>query len=379
MKNGLKPFHSTVKDPSSAARAVKKKGRPIIGYLCSYAPEELIFAAGGHPMRLIPSGTSINLSQNHLQPYCCALAREILEQGLSQELTYLDGTVFVHTCDTMQRLSDIWRLNISTAFFSDIVMPVKLHTKSAGEYMQAVLHRFISDMGEYTGKAVTRADLEDAIALFNRIRSTLAHIYKIAAQNPGLISGQDLLTVTKGTMIMDREVADTCLADLARAMESAEKKSKPVTPIILSGSFCDTPEIYTVIEAAGGAVAGDDLCSGMRWFNGDVSTNLPAIQAVAKRYTDRAICPAKHRGTTDRAYALLQLVKETKSQGVIFTVLKFCDPHAFDFPYLKSSLAKEGIPSLLLELDGQRINSGQMATRIETFIQMIQGQEEHWK
>lgn len=371
MQNGLKPFYSTVKDPSSAAWAIKKKGRPVIGYLCSYAPEELIFAAGGHPMRLLPSGTPINLSQNHLQSYCCSLARQILEQGLSQDLTYLDGTVFVHTCDTMQRLSDIWRLNISTTFFADIVMPVKLNTKSGGEYMQAVLQRFISDLAEYTGKTVTPAELGNAIALFNRIRSTLARIYKIAAQNPGLISGRDLLTVAKGTMIMDREVADTCLSDLSRTMESVGQQSRPVTPIILSGSFCDTPEIYTVIEAAGGAVAGDDLCSGMRWFNGDVSTSLPAIQAVAKRYTDRPICPAKHRGTTDRAQSLMELVKKTKSRGVIFTVLKFCDPHAFDFPYLKSSLAKEGIPSLLLELDGHRVNSGQMATRIETFIQMI--------
>ena len=34
-------------------------------------------------------------------------------------------------------------------------------------------------------------------------------------------------------------------------------------------------------------------------------------------------------------------------------MLKFCDPHAFDFPYVKDVLDRAGIPSLLVELEEQ--------------------------
>ncbi len=52
-------------------------------------------------------------------------------------------------------------------------------------------------------------------------------------------------------------------------------------------------------------------------------------------------------------------------------LLKFCDPHAFDYPYLKEYLDKENIPNLMIEMDDQQQNLGQLSTRLETFSQMI--------
>ncbi len=367
----LIPFHSAVSDPAGAARTARKNKRPVIGYLCSYAPEELIYAAGAHPMRLFPPRTQVNLAQNHLQAYCCSLARGILEDALLGSLDYLDGTVFPHTCDTIQRLSDIWRLNISKPFFADITMPVNLTTSSALEYMEDVFNTFTSELGAFTGCKVTPDTLGESIDLFNRIHASLHRIYLAASSHHDLIKGQDLLTVTKAAMIMDRNILDTSLSDLAVALESAPVNNKPVKRVIISGSFCDTPELYTLIEEAKGMVAGDDLCSGMRWFNGQIQTDMPPMKALAQRYTQRLICPAKHSGITARADTLVDLAESANAQGVIFTILKFCDPHAFDYPYLKSALDQAQIPSLLLELDTEKASLGQLSTRIETFIQMI--------
>ena len=372
----LEPFHSAVNNPGDVAQSAREHHRPVIGYLCSYAPEELIYAAGAHPMRLSPSRSTCDLSLNHLQAYCCSLAKGILDQALAGDLDYLDGTVFPHTCDTIQRLSDIWRLNISKPFFADITLPVKLTTQSAMEYMHAVFSTFVSELSAFTGKKVTTETLEASITLFNRIHASLNRIYLMASQTPGIITGQDLLTVTKAAMIMDRVALDKCLTDLANALESGPAKAGPikVNPakrLILSGSFCDTPEIFSLIEKAEGIVVSDDLCSGMRWFNGQIDTDIPPMEALVQRYTHRIVCPAKHSGTKARAKALIDLVKSANAQGVIFTILKFCDPHAFDYPYLKSALDQEKIPSLFLELDAEKSTTGGLATRIETFIQMI--------
>ncbi len=365
----LKPFYTAVNDP--AASAIKISQKPVIGYLCSYAPEELIYAAGCHPMRIFSSKSEISLAENHLQAYCCSLIRGILEDGLAGRLDYLDGMIFPHTCDSIQRLSDIWRMNMDQAFFADVVMPAKLTTDSARAYMKTVLEKFKTDLEAYTGNPITTDDLETSIALFNRIRSNLNRIYTIKAQTPGILSGKDLFTVIKAAMIMDRQPLDNCLDNLVPALNRIEPPRTTPKRIILSGSVCDMPDLYTLIEAAGGAVVGDDLCSGQRWFEGQIPKDISPMDGLTARYTDRVVCPAKHSGNTARGQALVALARERRADGVIFTLLKFCDPHAFDYPYLKEFLDRETIPELHLEIDDQQINSGQMATRLETFIQMI--------
>ncbi|MCG8635145.1 MAG: 2-hydroxyacyl-CoA dehydratase family protein [Desulfobacterales bacterium] len=367
----LTPFYTAAEDPAAMAATIKNDGKMIIGYLCSYAPEELIYAAGCHPVRLFSSKADIHLAENHLQAYCCSLVRGILEDGLAGRLDYLDGTVFPHTCDSIQRLSDIWRMNMNQAFFADVIMPAKLTTDSARDYMTSILEKFRSDLGNYTGTPVSDDDLGASIRLFNRIRATLARIYTLKSRSPGIISGKDLFTVIKAAMIMDREKLDRSLTALVTVLEAAAPPDVNPKRVILSGSVCDMPDLYTLIENSGGAVVGDDLCSGQRWFEGTIPEDRAPMDGLTARYADRVVCPAKHSGNTVRGEALVRLAKEKEADGVIFTLLKFCDPHAFDYPYLKDSLDKEGIKHLHLEMDDQQDSGGQMSTRLETFIHMI--------
>jgi len=67
----------------------------------------------------------------------------------------------------------------------------------------------------------------------------------------------------------------------------------------------------------------------------------------------------------------LRWSKKNNVQGVIFLLLKFCDPHDFDYPYLKEFLDRENIPSMLLEIEDQLPSEGQLLTRFETFIHML--------
>lgn len=368
------PFHTALQDPTALARKIKSNSRKILGYMCSYAPEELIYAAGFHPMRLFSSKSDISLAENHLQAYCCSLVRGVLEDNLAGRLDFLDGMVFPHTCDSIQRLSDIWRLNTDHGFFADVVMPAKLNTPSARAYMKEVLEKFKADLERSTGRPIAQGDLQNSIALFNRIRKLLTRLYDLKSRHPGILSGADLFAVVKGAMIMERQELAQHLETLVHSLDTLEKKDPPPFPgkrIILSGSLCDMPDVYTLIEASGGAVVGDDLCTGRRWFEGLIPDNLPPLEALTARYADRAVCPAKHSGTTVRGESLVTLCKTHKADGVIFTLLKFCDPHGFDYPYLKEFLDEAGIKSLVLEMDDQQQGQGQLSTRLETFVHMI--------
>jgi benzoyl-CoA reductase/2-hydroxyglutaryl-CoA dehydratase subunit BcrC/BadD/HgdB len=118
-------------------------------------------------------------------------------------------------------------------------------------------------------------------------------------------------------------------------------------------------------------VVWDDLCTGSRYFEGTISVGGDPINALAQRYFERIICPAKHSSITARGENLIRYVHEHDIHGVIFLLLKFCDPHSFDYPYLKEYLDKEGMPNMLLEIESQLPPEGQLLTRFDTFVQML--------
>jgi len=367
--------YQILKDPYGYVKKFKaESGRKVVGTFCSYAPEEIILAAGAHPFRLFGSGEKIHLAEAHLQSYCCSLVRGALEDALGGRLVFLDGVVFPHTCDSIQRLSDIWRLNVPACFHLDVVLPVKLDTDGAAQYLIDVLNRFRGELGEKLGRSISDDDLRAAIRTMNRIRAALTRIYDLKGERPEILKGSDLYALVRASMIMDRTRAASLLEEVAVEMEKKSASAVAAWPkkrIVLSGGVCNHPDIYTIIEEAGGAVVGDDLCTGSRYFSGLIDEKADPVQAIAGRMLTRVVCPAKHRGLTDRADHLIRLVREQRAQGVIFFLLKFCDPHAFDYPYLKEALDREGIPGMLMEVEDRLPADGQLRTRFEAFVEMI--------
>jgi bzd-type benzoyl-CoA reductase N subunit len=366
-------FRQISADPVEYAQNWKKKtGGKVVGHLCSYTPVELIVAAGALPYRILSSGAQISRADGHLQAYCCGLVRGVLEDALAGRLSFLDGAVFPHTCDTIQRLSDIWRMNIGTAFHADIILPVKLDTDSATEYMLAVLRKFKTDLEAGLGVTIPEAGLQSAIRACNRVRQGLERIYHLRWRNPGAIAGSDLHAVFRAALVMDRTELAEALETLADTLEAqAPDISSPVKRLVLSGGLCSMPDVYQVVEASGGRVVWDDFCTGARYFEGAVVESGDPLAAISQRYRQRVVCPAKHAGIHSRGQYLLDKVNAYKADGVIFLLLKFCDPHGFDYPYMKAMLDKAGIPSMLFEIEDQVSSEGQLRTRCEAFLEML--------
>jgi bzd-type benzoyl-CoA reductase N subunit len=361
-------------DPYSYALNLKQAaGKPVVGNFCSYTPEELIHAAGGVPFRLFGTKDDISMADAHLQAYCCSLVRGGLEDALKGNLSFLDGTVFPHTCDSIQRLSDIWRLNAGFPFHIDVVLPVKLDTASARTYMIDVLNGFKADLESSLNVPITDEKICQSINLYNRLRKTLGEIYEMRSNDPDVISAADLYHVIKASMIMDRDELLGLLLSLRDDLNKARKENTLNTNkrIILSGGICNHPDIYTALEESGAEVVWDDLCTGTRYFEGEIEENGDPIEAIADRYMTRMVCPAKHLTVTARGESLVKIVKERNASGVLFMFLKFCDPHSFDYPYLKTFLDDAGVPNILLEVEEQLPSDAQLKTRFETFVDMI--------
>lgn len=375
MTDRMTEFRTIVDQPYAYLQKLKNQnGKKTVGYVCSYTPEEVILAAGAHPARFFGTKQQIHLADSHLQSYSCSVVRGVLEESLSGRIGFLDGMIFPHTCDSIQRLSDIWRMNIPFGFHLDLVLPVKLNTPSARDYMADVLKKFRTDLGRALQADITDDALRKAIKTMNAIRQSILEIYELRSRNPRLMSGADLYTLVRAAMIMDRErlaemLAETVLEMKAKAAGVEEDGS--LKRIVLAGGICNHPDIYPMIEDAGGAVVWDDFCTGARYFAEPVSEEGDPVAGIAGRLLRRVICPAKHAGLDRRAKHIIRLAQEHNARGVIFLLFKFCDPHAFDYPDIKKSMDAAGIPVLLLEIEDPLPGEGQLRTRFEAFLEMV--------
>ena len=56
---------------------------------------------------------------------------------------------------------------------------------------------------------------------------------------------------------------------------------------------------------------------------------------------------------------------------MIFHALKFCDTNAYDIPVIRDAFKERGIPVLFIDSDYTTGGIGQLRTRIEAFLEML--------
>jgi len=359
-------------DPYAWARSWKERtGGKVMGFFCCLAPEEMIHAAGALPVRITGENRDISEAAAHLQSYCCSLARSGLDMALDGTLSFLDGTVFLHTCDTMQRLSDIWRLNAGFAVHADFILPVRFESDSAWKYMTAELESFKEKMAESLGP-IDDAAIGESIKIYNRNRALLAEIYDMRRKDPSVLPYDQALWISTSSALMEKKEHNALLEEIVADLKAhAGSAADARVPLFGVGSVMDQWDFLKMVEESGATFVDDDFCNGYRYFNAVAPEDRPPVEAIARRLWDRSSCPCKHTPSRNRGTCLADRAKEAGAKGAVFFQFKFCEPHAFDYPYVKKAFDEAGIPSLNLEIEQGAVSIEQLRTRVDALVETI--------
>jgi bcr-type benzoyl-CoA reductase subunit C len=345
-------------------------GRPAIGVLCSYVPVEMIHAAGMVPVRVRGTCAPVRHADAHLQSFTCALCRGTLDQLLDGGLQVLNGVVFAHSCDAMQALADLWRMNAGPGYRLDVVMqPGNLTSPAARRFLTTELERFRRRLSEWAGRPVTDDDLRASIAVYDETRRRVQALHGYRDR----LTAPEFVAVLDAAQAMPPERLNLLLADLLAVLPAAPSRgARPDGPrLFLTGAVLDEPRVLELIEDLGARVVGDDLCSVSRAFHGQVGLDGDPIDALVDYFLLRPPCPAKYSAGYDPGRALLDQVRRVQATGVVFVLEKFCDPHAFDRALVVPALDRSGIPHLLLEIE-QTVSVEALRTRLQAFVEMMQ-------
>ncbi len=79
----IESFQKVVADRHQYAKDWKQRtGGKVIGGLCTYVPEEIIYAAGMLPVRILGSHETHDMTDAYISSIYCPFCRDALAQGL---------------------------------------------------------------------------------------------------------------------------------------------------------------------------------------------------------------------------------------------------------------------------------------------------------
>jgi len=359
-----------------AKRWKERTGGKVLGYFCTYFPEEILYAADVLPVRILGSHEPQDVTEPHIFGMYCPFCRDCLAQGLKGRYDYLDGIGIAQSCLHIRQAYTSWNLHIPIDFSYYLPMPNNVQSQHAVEYLRAELEQFKEAVEEWTGRTITDDDLRRGIEIMDTNRRLMNEVYELRKRPAPPITGTDAMHMVVSGQMVDKRDHSAELEMLLPRLRDHVPDRPTGERLIIIGSEDDDREFLDMVESLGATFVVDDHCTGSRYFWNEVGdAGDDPLTAIARRYVERPACPSKDWPARNRMPHLVNLARDWGAQGAILIQQKFCDPHELDIPATKKVLKEElGIPSLFLEFD-VTVPIGQFKIRAEAFLETLREED----
>ncbi|MBC3796368.1 double-cubane-cluster-containing anaerobic reductase [Acetobacterium tundrae] len=358
----------------------QKKGGKVFGTFCLYVPDEVVFAAGaiatglcGGSQFWVPGGEKV------LPVNTCPLIKASVGARLDRTCPFFriaDMFVGETTCDGKKKAYEILGEDVPMHVMN---LPQMKRRKDILAWAEEI-RDFIKVVEDFTGNKVTEESLADSIRLINAKRTALARLYDLRKNENIPISGKDVLVISQIAFYDDPTRFTEKVNKLCDELDQRVKEGVSVFPkgtkrILLTGTPLAIPnwKLHHIIETSGAAVVGEEMCTGIRYFEHPVDETATTIdgqaEALAERYMN--INCACFTPNDKRIDDIIRLAKEYKADGVIDVNLKFCELYDTEGYKVERALKEAGIPILGIETDYTDSDAQQLSTRIGAFVEML--------
>lgn len=370
----VETFQNWFKNRHDYAREWKSKtGGKVMGYFCTYVPEELLYAANVLPVRILGSHEPQDVTEPHIFGMYCPFCRDCLAQGLRGRYDYLDGVMIAQSCLHIRQAFTSWQLHVPVSYSYYLPMPHAVQSPRALPYLTEELRAFQKSLEDWTGAKIAPDDVERGIRTMNRNRTLMRQLADTRKAETPPITGEQAMYIGLADQVTDKEEHSAGLEKLMAGFNGAGSRETGAR-LMLVGSEDDDTAFVNMVESVGATIVVDDHCTGTRYYWNKVEPGDDQLAAIAKRYIERPPCPSKDWPDRTRVPHIVSLAKSFGVQGAIVIQQKFCDPHELDIPAITKALNAEGIPTLFLEFD-VTVPLGQFKVRVEAFLEMISGED----
>ncbi|MDR7857482.1 double-cubane-cluster-containing anaerobic reductase [Tissierella sp.] len=368
-----------IKNGTLKAKEIKKNGGKIAGTYCSFAPVEILDAAGIHIVNLSANtDKTIIDAESDLPTNVCPLIKSSYGAAISDHsgYTYLSDIIIGETtCDGKKKMYEL------LSEFKDMhIMQVPQGTdRSYSPLMwEKEVRLLIKTLEEKFDVEITEEKLREATSFRNKYRSLYGELFELSKLEPPAITGFDAYKILQGykfnfNLEEEYKQLEEIIVNIKKEYEEGSRPvDKKAKRILITGCPIGgvLDKIVNTIENSGDVVVCFDNCDGVKPIRSNVDENCDDIvKAIATRYLN--IGCAIMSPNISRMELLPKLVDEFKVDGVIEVLLQTCHPYSVEQRAVKNLMTDLDIPYMAIETDYSKSNIGQIKTRIAAFMEIL--------
>jgi len=378
MISEFREIANTINNPH--VKKWKDGGGMVIGYPCTFIPDEIIHSAGMLPFRLRGVGTtSLSIGDTYFGPVICSFPKCILQLAGQGEYSFLDGAIIVNGCDSMRRLDECWRKagqdyqGCLPGFFHYMGVPHKITDYSIAWYEDEI-KALIAQIEKHFKVRITKTALKKSIKLYNEGRMLLIELDQMRAGREVPVTGEEATAIMLAGFAMPREKYTELLKETVDKLKKRRpaKESDRARRIMVVGSSNDDLDFIRLIEESGCTVVADTMCFGSRSFSDLADEQGDPLSSLARRYLSHKLCPRMFGYYKDRLSYILEMAKKARADGVILQNIRFCDLHGSENGIFERDLEAQGFPCMRMEREyGPLVETGRIRMRIDAFLERI--------
>ena len=285
----------------------------MIGYVCKYAPVEVLRVMGADPVLMEPSVADFNLADTLMHPNICSYAKSVLEEIAGKNY---EGIVLTSCCDSIRRLCDTLRARYPQKFVWMLDVP-RYATDAAAALYAGEIRKMIEAYGAFSGKTFDQDALRQML----------------------LCNAEDFRPDVKPDGTAPLRVA-------------------------LMGNRCANG-LRNLLADCGAEVVSDLTCTGVERKFRPPRTDEELLTDYARQLLQQVPC-LRMADTASRDERIGLIAQQ--ADGVIYHTVKFCDIYSYEYAVLRDKL---NIPVLKVETDTTRQCEGQIRTRVEAFLEAL--------
>lgn len=372
INNILLKFEEVANNPEKEVEKFVSNGGKAIGMFPVYTPGEIVDAAGMLPVGIWgTNGIELNRAKEYFPAFCCSIMFSNMELALNGAYDKLSGVIIPGMCDTLNCIGQNWKVALKDIPYIALVHPQNRKLESGVTFLEEEYKRVKSEIEKIAGKEITEEELQNSIEIYNKHRKAMREFSELAASHPNTINNVQRSNVFKSCHFMKKEEHTKLVEELNEILKSLPVEDYAGKKVFVTGIILDSNPILNILEENNVRIVGDDLAHNMRQHRTDVPEGDNAINRLAKQWSDIEGCSLAYDPKRIRGKMIVDNAKELNADGVIYALMKFCDPEEYDAPITLKDIKNGGFPSISFEVDQQAVSEEQIRTRIQTFAEML--------
>jgi benzoyl-CoA reductase subunit C len=356
-------------DRHEYAKAWKKRtGGMVLCYAEPYMPEELAYAAGMLPVRMLAEQIPDVVSAKWIYASCYP-AKNLTNQILNGQYDYMDAFVHVEDCQWMFNVFEVAcnnkpDLRNHYMFFTDYTEGPTAKDVTLSE-MRILKNKF----EEWTGRAISDEALDNAFEIYNTNRRLLRRIYEMRRVYDTVILGSEMMNILLANQVTDKAEMNILLEKLIPELD-ARPPGKDKLRLMIIGSETFDSELEELVESLGANVVCDELDNGSSSFWNDLVPQKDRLRALTYRYLGRPHSAMKDNNWRRRPQHIFELSEDYMADGVLIVKQLVCQAHGADNYAVWKMLRERNIPFHFFERD-TTLPKAETLSRIEAFLDML--------